>query len=186
MKLYRPWVGIGVFISGLLLSSCYSAPRMMTGDEIIENTRHVYPQKTPSAILRAAEKLLVLADGAGFTFTKTSDQVIGQRHWFGHQVSHDWRKGQDRWVVTVQPQEDGTLVKVDVERILYRFMGSDTVRPISPATYFLFWNRLEYLLGISEEWMTCSHLEQAKLAQRTWGKESWFCDFSDDMTPYKF
>ena len=117
---------------------------------------------------------------------KTPDQVLGYRHWFGHQVSHDWRKGKDRGRVTVQSQEGGTLVKVDVERTLHRFMGSDTVRPTSPATYFFFWNRLDYLLGISEEWITCNHLEKAKLQNRTWGNESWLCDFSDDMVPYNY
>jgi hypothetical protein len=53
------------------------------------------------------------------------------------------------------------------------------------ALYDLFWNRVEYLLGLNNTWMDCKSADQRVRRNEAWGDISALCSSfnGDDDTP---
>lgn len=152
----------------LLLSGCVTlpkAPESRAEWDAIHSRTFQAPQQQVSD---AADKVLRLADG-DFKIDYPPNQLIGTRPWMVYAVLAI-ASGVDYWKLDFQPHPDGsTKATLQISRAAGVIgpaptaMGDVSVssnsvpgQPIPyPAPYALFWQRVEYELGLRSGWPTC-------------------------------
>ena len=149
--------------------STYEPPRVKV------QTRD-YPGITKEQVLLASERIFQLADGSDMNITRGSSVLEVKR-------SHDslvYKSSWERWRVETREVEGSTFVKVSA---VFDKEGSK-IYPRGVGAYHLFFARLDYMLGASSNWMTCSQY-QAKLRRDvSWGHENRFlCKHANDNVP---
>ena len=162
-----------------LIGGCTT--RVMTKEEKFNATSRVYQNLQPTEIYTAAGDLFFLADEVAFQVETSPAQLVATRI-YGLGVLVD---GTDTWTLTAEKISEGTLATLDVKSQATWVSGkTESNEPAGPATYDLFWQRLNYLLKQSPQWMTCEDLNLAYLRKETWGDTLWLCDgFADQMPP---
>ena len=160
---------ITVFVVTAFLTGCASQPMdAMTRDEWNAETKRVYSDIGEDKILEAAEQLFVLWDGDDFSFSHGESELNASRTWSLFALV-SYVDGTDHWRVTTKKIADQ---KVEVRVSLAAanssssmviggaapFMGpaiSTGTNVDTPYIYRLFWSRLDFLLGKSNDWYSC-------------------------------
>lgn len=172
------WIGL---ILLLLLSGCTT--RSLSPKETQQLTTKTYPALSPETIIPAVSDLFFLVDDQAYQQTQTQDRLIATRN-HGLNIGLTFVEAQDTWTVETQKTRQGTTVSLNVTSQETWITGTTEVeRPEGPATYTQFWNRLDFLLGQSTNWMTCNNLTNEYLEDRTWGDTWWLCSGVKDRTP---
>jgi len=165
----------------LLLAGC--ATRSLTPEEAQQLTTKTYPALLPETIIPAVSDLFFLADDQAYQRTQMQDRLIATRT-HSLNVGLTFVEAKDTWTVKTQKTSQGTTVTLDVKSQEKWITGTSEVqRPEGPAIYTQFWNRLDFLLGQSTDWMTCNNLTNEYLEDRTWGDTWWLCSDVLDRIP---
>jgi len=183
-----------VFFSSIIFAAGCATKPSMTREEFLAATTRTY-DKSPDEILNSAQKLLQLADGDDFNFSHSEDGLDASRNWMIYLV-FSAAFGNDVWQVKTAKQPDGktkvfvsastnpgsTLAPLGTGVGTVPGTAGNTVQ--GTALYDLFYSRLEYLLGINKEWMTCRDSEQKLKAKQVWGLNEALCSVTTkDIDP---
>lgn len=172
--------------------------RTMTRNEWIQYTSHHYPNATAEQVLLNAEKLFTLADGNDFRFVHTNNKLYATRQWSFYAVIAAGF-GNDHWVIETTENNGGVDVQVNVgtaqsSMIPLPTAGGDTsagtlpgnaMPPNGNAIYDLFWRRMDYLMGVSDKWVTCQEADSMNDGNKVWGNNEALCNGVniDDVDP---
>jgi hypothetical protein len=175
----------------LALAAGCAAPPRMTRDEAIAATSRTYAKGiAPEDVLRAAEEVFRLADGDDFTFHHTQDSLSATRNWLLYLIIGA-TTGTDHWAVKAQPGPDGTtratvqlgtvsqdILPMAVSPALWipGVMPASANPPLGRAVYDLFWDRVDYQLGLRETWVDCKQADARLAANRALGDNSSLCN----------
>jgi len=175
----------------MFLTGC-ATQQKMSREEFLQATQRTYQDKSPEQIFSASEKLFVLADGDDFTFSHTPDSLLAIRPWSIYLVLA-YTAGTDVWTVKASRNEKtgGTDAAVYVTTahggsvlpVVVANSGSTATSPGSGgiptrgnAIYQLFWERLDYLLGLNSKWMSCDDVDKEIANGKLWGDTSPLCN----------
>jgi hypothetical protein len=128
-------------------------------------------------VMKAAQRLFLLADGSDFTFERSvaGDLRAVRSFWFFTVLEAG--SGYDTWNLRVNP---GGVVIVEVDR--HAVSGPIPIMvtgPLdSPAMFDLFWSRMDYLLGRSTAWRTCPEQRRHIAAKQIAGSLEGLCEFT--------
>lgn len=173
----------------LVVAGCAVKQPQMTRDEYLQTTQRTYADKAPDDIFRAAEKLFRLADGDDFTFHHTEDSMTAVRPWLVYLVLAA-SMGTDTWVIRAQEDLGATKVSALVSTSMGSVLpipttGGDFTAGGVPgggnlvagtAIYDVFWARMDYLLGLRDDWMTCEQANRRVREGVTWGSNEALCN----------
>ena len=165
------------YILWLLIVGCALPDPVATRQEFIEAQRKVYTEVTKGQIIDAAKQVFLLADPDDIQFVYASDRLIAYRRGITYFIvfsTHD-----ERWTIETMNVDKGVFVTALVEPKTDG--GSYSPEGIGP--YMLFYNRLDYLLGQSETWMTCEDYTKIAETHSTWGEDQFLCYHADDTLP---
>lgn len=180
------------------LSGC-ATQQSMTRQESIDATQRTYEGVSESEFYQAAERLFKLSDEDDTRFSYQGENSMRvQRNWTIYLVlaasfgSHDW-------VIQTEPTRDGVNGEVYASMNATGVTGAPTggggVSAITgpgmtnmintPAIYGLFWARMDYLLGKSQDWPTCDDWEAKIDRGETYGLIEPLCLAmnTDDLVP---
>ena len=160
------------------LSSCAPEQRQPISQEPERVKAHTrdYPGITPEQVLKASEKIFQLADGNDMKIKRGSSVLEVKRSLNSLVYRSSW----ERWTVETREEDGATYVTVSAE---FDKEGS-IVYPRGVGAYNLFFARLDYMLGASKNWMTCTQYEVRLLRDPTWGHDDRFlCDHANDNVP---
>ena len=169
---------------GVLLVSC-ATNRSMTREEWLTNTQKTYTGVTKEELIKKAEEVLTLADGTDFRFAHSEKGFTASRKWIVYMVIAA-AMGTDSWSFEVQ-EKNGKLIASVQAGTQAGSIGADgnggtftaptMGEPIqSAATYKMFWDRLDYLLGKRTDWADCRTMKEQIKAGQIWGDLEHICD----------
>lgn len=174
----------------VLFAGCAAPPRM-TRDEALAVTSRTYAKGiTPDAVLRAAEEVFRLADADDFTFHHTKDSLSASRNWLLYMIIGA-TTGTDYWSVRAESAPDGgthasvqlgtvaqDILPMAVAPALWipSVMPANATPPLGRAVYDLFWDRVDYQLGLREAWVDCKQADARLAANRALGDNSALCN----------
>lgn len=118
----------------------------------IAATTRMYEGKTPEEVLLAAARVFRLADD-DYSVSHLQNSIQAKRSWY-HFFALALSSGTDDWTVTATEEGNGTKV---VTQCIHEFIQSRLGKQVitNEGLYNLFYQRLEYLMGINQEWLTC-------------------------------
>lgn len=158
----------------------------------IKMSERIYPDKTPEEVIKAADRVIRLADD-DYQLSHNPNGFTAYRRWVVYLVLTA-SMGEDTWIINVQPHGSGskiTAVHSAASGAANAFVSSNgSVSPYTspmgsgmitntPAGYQLFYSRLDNLLYGKGEWLTC---KQAKKIF-TDGSLGALCVCANDRTP---
>jgi hypothetical protein len=172
-----------------LLTGCMPQRPRMTRAEYLATTTRVYENVDKEAVFSAIEKLFILADGDDFTFTYSENGMQAIRNWSFYLVIAAGF-GTDYWNITIRDVEGGVKVSTCASTQSQgvapapttggNFSAGTTPLMGSPiqgtSIYDLFYARLDYLLGLRGDWMSCDESNQRKSDGITWGLNEALCN----------
>jgi hypothetical protein len=173
------------------LSYCASSKDLsshepMSQDEQIKATTRVYRDISPEFIFSAADKLLVRSNETEFQFSRSPGSLTAELQRSVYNSNTSWQEWHEIWVVTAQEQKEEVLVSVNVERQITHLFGNETQTPYGPAVYDLFWDRLEFLLGLRDKWVTCEESQDNIRQGKTRGHVNWLCRVKNEKKRQNF
>lgn len=186
-----------LLIMAVAVTGCAVKQPQMTRDEYLQTTQRTYADKTPDDIFRAAEELFRLADGDDFTFHHTDDSMTATRPWLVYLVLAA-SMGTDTWLVRTKEESDATRVSALVSTSMGSVLpipttGGDFTAGGPPgggnlvagtAIYDVFWARMDYLLGLRDDWMVCKEANERVHKKIMWGSNEALCNgfnMKDDL-----
>lgn len=164
-----PALGLTIAVL-LLVGACASGkrpPPLPEEEWDAAHNRH-YEDLTQAEFYAAAEEIFQLADGDDFTFANDvteKNQLVATRsyHIFAVFVAVD---GEDAWYLRAVPRDGGIDGNVRIFRRSKTTDGKwfsnqdrDSLRSI--AALEMFWARMDYVLGRSDQWPTCDEVAAA-------------------------
>lgn len=173
-----------VVIFSVLLSGCITAPKQMTRDQFLQTTQRVYPGVDKERILKNAEEIFRLSDGSDYSLSYTEKGLQAIRRYQVYLVLNVL-SGNFVWNVDTEDTPAGTLVKISAEGRSGHLLAPTIAYPINtPGSYDLFWSRLDFLLGKSDQWVSCriARAEHQKDNDVWRDLEPW-CLVTDDKNP---
>jgi len=147
-----------------------------------EATR-IYPGKSTDEVRQAAQKVLYLLDPSDIEFDVTENELMATR-WSTYYAVFMVGFGRDWYSVELADVENGTAARFGFAGEMYSSMFVSPI-PVSfksniaisahqnPMDFRLFHDRVEYLLGLRDDWPTC---EMAKKQAINGRKELFLCD----------
>lgn len=163
---------LAVSILAVLALSACAGQRPPTREELLEIRKNVDTirtrvyAETPDRVLAAAARVFEESDTDYRPMGQTENSTAYRRDWLLYMVIAVM-VGQDNWKVTATPVANGTSVEV----IHWQgpqgggFLpitsggGSETDYTIYPSLYTLFHERLAYMLGDRDDWVSCKTAE---------------------------
>ena len=182
-------VGIGLLVSGC---SPTDMKVDVTREEYMGLIYRTYENVEPEKVLAAAERLLRLADEEDITFQHSEDGFRAYRKWLLYAIITA-RWGTDTWDIKVKPAGDGTKATVQIWTSLegqalpmaigagwgaVPAPGTGSAPTQSPGLYDIFWARMDYLLGLREDWMTCSESDARIISGIVRGSNGQLCSIT--------
>lgn len=160
--------------------------RKLSRDEWISATQRSYSNISAETLISKAQEVLVLADGDDFNFSHSNRGFSASRNWTTYFVIGA-AMGTDFWTFEVEPQgKDILLAKISVSTVAGNLVaaggGSTLTTPGhgSPAqgnvVYNIFWNRLDYLLGKTDQWMDCKLVSKKIFNKEFFGNDEALCN----------
>ncbi len=182
-----------------LLAGCAAKQPQLTREEYLKVTQRTYAGKSADDVFIAAEKLLRLADGDDFRFFHDDNSMIATRSWSIYLVLAA-TMGTDAWTIRAKDQEGSVRVSAALNTSSGSVLpmpttGSDMSAGTTPgmggnvpgtAIYDVFWARMDYLLGLSDKWMTCEESNRRISVGAVWGSNEALCNgfnVKDDLPP---
>lgn len=183
---------IGIVILGavILTAGCAtSKPRELTREEWLTTTTRVYDGVEKERVIKAAERLFRLSDGDDFKIAHYEEGLYATRNWSVYVVLAA-SFGTDYWKLAVIPEKKGVKASIQVNtqsQAVSPMMVSGgawtaTSMPMSgspvmgTAIYDIFWSRMNYLLGLRQDWMTCQMADERVKSGVTWGTNEALCN----------
>lgn len=152
----------------LFLAACASQDIELSRDDQIRMAQRSYQNKTPEQVIKAAEIVLRQADPPDFTFFHTPSGFTAYRKWFETLLVAS-ASGTDIWDfrASYEPAKKTTIATVAIGGVASAVShiapnGSNGWGPsapnpeMKPAVYSIFWARVEYVLGLRDEWISCA------------------------------
>jgi hypothetical protein len=168
--------GSVIFLAFCLLSAC--APQKMTRAEVLDLRKkydeirtRAYTGKTPEQILVAVDELFALADD-DYEVSHTQNGCMAYRNW-----NAMIQTGRDYWYVSVTEQNGASKITIREvsDKTAHAFLptGGGGMQMVTEPSminpdiieikemkergrlYNLFFARLDYLLGLGSEWISC-------------------------------
>ena len=183
------WLVMVVVVS--VLTGCATQQPQLTRAEWVALTTKSYPGVTVDQALTAAEKLFQLADPDDFKFTHTADTLIAHRQWSVYLVFAG-AMGTDNWLVRAEETEIGVTLTVQMGEASGALLPMPTAYgdtsigsipsvsgtpPTGNALYTLFWGRMDFLLGKSNQWVSCKDHELQRTPKGPlWGTSHQLCN----------
>ena len=168
----------------ILLTACVAPQRKMTRSEWIDITSREYQNKTQEEVIQAAEKLFTLADGDDFQFSHTQNGMLAHRRWFLYLVIAA-ADGVDYWKLNTEKTEHGVKVTIEltVAGNTTTAGGMNSINTSSilgmpvngNAIYTIFWERMDYLMGKTDHWMTCDEINKKIKNKELFGGAEQLC-----------
>jgi hypothetical protein len=193
----RKLLAVSVIIAASLLTGCVTPHPQMTRAEYLKTTNRIYPGKTPEQVFTAAEELFRLSDGNDFQIQYTDDTLSTQRRWSRYLV-FTAIFGMDYWTVRAIPVDGGTKVTINEGTaanalvplataggdISVTSIPGNATPSVGTALYDVFWERLDYLLGVKQHWLTCDEADKMVKGGVVWGDNTPLCNaFMKDESP---
>ena len=158
-----------------ILAGCYHVERQPTVQDMLAATTREYPDVPPEQVYAASRTIFELADKDDVTLEMWPNGLVAQR-----QARVALTKYREIWEISALPHENGTRVSLVAET------EANGVRQFArtPAPYEVFFARLDFLLGKTHRWMSCTEYHEEIQHHPTWGRnESWWCLLADDEAP---
>lgn len=115
-------------------------------------TTKEYEGVSKDAIFEAAKKVFIFADNKQFRIDSYRDHLevfkTKMSHYFLFPLTHE-----DRWSLSVEEKDDISYAKLELIRITD--FNEEKKEYLSKYNHELFWQRLDYLLGLNNEWAYC-------------------------------
>jgi len=162
-------IHIFIVMISLSISSCAVQPKLVSRADWISATTRDYENVTKDEVLESADYLLRLVDGNDFSIAHQTDSLQARRQWVSYVLIFGGF-GTDYWdirasevngkiktsvIVSTQSQTAGaTEISISGGTPSLSPSFGDAIK--NPAVYKLFWARMDYLLGKSDVWLTCS------------------------------
>ncbi|WP_413612881.1 hypothetical protein [Bdellovibrio sp. HCB-110] len=172
----------------VLTASC-AHQKQLSRDEWLALTQRNYSGVTKETLIAKAEEVLRLADGDDFKFHHSENGFTASRNWLVYIVIGA-ASGTDVWNFQVEPTTDSWKVKVSVSTTSGNTSATAVGAITTPnqssteqgnAIYNIFWNRLDYLLGKSTQWMDCRLASRKLSSGEYFGNDEALCN-SFNMT----
>ncbi len=175
-------VGALIVIVGIV--GCATKSKV-SEEEMQAATTRTYEGTSSGQVMEASEKLLKLVDEARFKFTRADNQLTATR---AGQVFTGVGKANVTavWLVKTQNKGKSTVVTISAgwkRAALSTGLTSKLKKPEGTAVYKLFYNRLDNLLGRSNEWMTCEGMKNAIKQGEASGDIRMLCAYAEDKLP---
>ncbi|SCZ49047.1 hypothetical protein [Thiohalomonas denitrificans] len=165
-------------------SGCAVQQERVTRDEFLKFSTKEYFGFNQQQIISASEELFNLSDGNDYEFSYTKNGITAGRFYNVYMVlAVD--QGNIIWNIETFPTDDGVIVEVIVENHKGGFLSPTTTFAYNdPANYELYFKRLDYMLGISDTWLTCE-LAKSVFEERedVWGVLDPWCYVTNDAVP---
>lgn len=162
-----PLIRSMVALSALAATACAPTDQEWTRESSEQATARVYQGVAPAEAIRQAETVLRLADGKDVRFSYGPNSFVAQRDHliymvlaaapgtFSYHVNAESVPGGTKVRMTIANQSTAILPGAVVPQIPTTVpSATDQVRMVEP--YDLYFSRLDYLLGKSGEWVSCS------------------------------
>lgn len=129
-----------------------------TREQWLEGTTRVYDNVTTDQVLLATEKIFVLADESDVTFAHRQNGIKISRFTAPFPAVVYFH-----WDIQCEPVDNGVKVTViDLSASGQALLSYIEPNPLSGLSVIdLYFKRLEYLLGKSQQWYSCKDYEQA-------------------------
>lgn len=152
-SLYSWWY---LMAAALVLVGCTTQPtKPWTRAEAEAITTRTYRGVSPEQALDAAEQVFRLADENDVVFSYGTGALQAQRNVLVYAVLAAV-SGNYRFDISAKPVSDGTQVTINTRSNMSGTYSFPTSTPVSwPQGYRLFFDRVDYLLGKKEHWLTC-------------------------------
>lgn len=158
----------------LLSTAACATDRSLSPTEYENVVTRTYPVE-PVEALAKARQIFELNDRSDYTFSYTDEyRLRAERKWFVYLVFW-YADGLDTWEVSALPVSGGTAMRADARR--------DDMTVPGVAAYELFYARMDYLLGIGDQWVTCDDQYDRIADGVTWGRIGNLCELTDEETP---
>jgi hypothetical protein len=175
---------VGALIVVVGIGGCATKPKI-TEEEIRAAMTRTYKGVSSDQVMKASEKLLKMVDEKRFQFSRADNQLTATRS--GQlQTNIGTSKVTAVWIVKTREMDKSTLVTIEAawkRQPLSRGKTEPVKRPEGTAVYTLFFNRLDNLLGKSNEWMTCEGMKKVILQGEASGDIRMLCAYADDKLP---
>ncbi|KAA2241212.1 hypothetical protein [Salinarimonas soli] len=140
------------------LGGCVGAPKVESHGQWLAEATRTYAGETAPRVIAAAEAVLRHADPGDVTFDYRLGGFRAERKFLVYAVLAA-AEGEDRW--TFNASQSGRAVRASVfltERA--RVHGTGGARQVNAnrqqvGTFRLFYARIDYLLGLRPDWVTC-------------------------------
>lgn len=174
----------------LALAGCAAKNPQMSRDDWLQATTREYQGVDQDKLLTAAEQVFRWADGDDFSFSHSQTHLHATRNWSFYLVLAAGF-GIDQWIVEAHPTSDGIRAAVQVASQSQGVAPTPTTggnfsAGTTPtlggasiqgtALYRLFWERLEYAMGIRADYPDCEMAESWKKSGEVWGDISPLCN----------
>jgi len=176
---------VGALILFIGLGGCATKPKV-SEEEMKAATTRTYEGVSSEQVMQAAEKLLKLVDESRFKFNRDDKQLTATR---SGQVFTNIGKADVTavWLVKTQEKDKSTVVTLEAgwkrQSLSTGVTGRNVKKPVGTAVYSLFFNRLDNLLGQSNEWITCEGMKKAIQQGEASGDIRMLCAYADDKMP---
>ena len=164
-----------MFFGMTVLGGCVPNERPITPQGLLQAQKRDYPGYTTEQVLEASQKVFQYSDKGDFTFERDSSVLKAKRPLGSLVFSSTW----EHWKIETKEEYGATLVNVSVE-----FERENSKKsPQGFGAYHLFYTRLDYVLGVVDQWITCEQYKEQAQDDPTWGDEGFLCFHADDATP---
>lgn len=161
----------------LAATGCAAPAPELARDQYLALVSRTYDGTAPDTAIAAAEKVLRFSD-TDFEVRHFEDGFEATRNWSIYLI-FSLVAGSDAWSVRATPVEDGTELTVRVER--EEGVIQQSVRRMeSPALYDVFWARLDWMLGVRPDWMTCVESNRRIAQDIVVGKNDALCSITNE------
>lgn len=139
-----------------LFSACNSFNLFNTKNKKLEEniyvTKREYKNISKDAIFEAAKKIFILADKKEFRIDAYRDRLQVSKTKMNYYTFFT-NTSADFWVLSVDEKNNISKAKLKLYRITD--FNKNSKEYIKSPVHEVFWNRLEYLLGLTDNWKSC-------------------------------
>lgn len=132
-----------------LLTSCSSKNEVTREDYITQKT---FDNINKDAIFEAAKKVFIYSGDKSFIIDsyRNNLEVIKPKMIHRPFVAYTI---EDKWNLSIEEKDSKSFAKLDVSRIVD--YDENNIVYLDKDVHELFWNRVEYLLGLNKDWYSC-------------------------------
>ncbi len=148
-----------IFFTACSTTSPSKVVNMEAENEVENFTKKEYKNISKDAIFEASKKLFLLADKNQFRIDSYRDHLTVSKtkmsHFFFYPVTHE-----DRWNLTIDEKDNTSFARLELIRITD--FDEEKIEYLSKYNHELFWSRLDYLLGLNDEWLICDSVKNVR------------------------